>query len=87
VFEMDSNPVDKDEAAARLAGMRRLFGRSLAPRLPLAPGTVLTEAMLVAKKPATGIPAEALAEIVGRRVVRAVPPDRLLCWDDLDVDA
>jgi N-acetylneuraminate synthase len=87
VFEMDSHPVDKNAAAARLAGMRRLFGRSLAPRVPLAPGTVITEAMLVPKKPATGIPAEALAEIVGRRVVREVPADRLLCWDDFDVDA
>jgi N,N'-diacetyllegionaminate synthase len=87
IHTMDSHPVDKDAAAEGLAGMRALFGRSLAPRSPLAPGTTITEAMLVAKKPASGIPVSALAEIVGRRVTRPVPADRLLCWEDLDVDA
>jgi N-acetylneuraminate synthase len=85
VHAMDSHPVDKDAAAERLAGMRTLFGRSLAPREALAAGTVITAAMLVPKKPATGIPVDALLQIVGRRVTRPVPADRLLCWEDLDV--
>lgn len=87
VHAMDCHPVDKDVAAQRLSGMRTLFGRSLAPREALTPGMVLTEAMLTAKKPASGIPVHALAEIIGRRVTRAVPADRLLSWEDLDVDA
>ena len=85
VHAMDAHPVDKDAAAVRLAGMRTLFGRSLAPREALAPGTVLTAAMLVPKKPASGIPIAALQEIVGRRVTRPVPADRLLSWEDIDV--
>lgn len=86
VHVMDAHPVDKDAAADRLAGMRTLFGRSLAPREALAPGTVLTAAMLVPKKPASGIPVSALDTVIGRRIARPVPADRLLCWEDLDVD-
>lgn len=87
VHRMDLNPVDKDAAAERMAGMRTMFGRSLAPRETLAPGTVLTADMLVPKKPASGIPVSALDQVVGRRIVRPVPGDRLLSWEDLDVPA
>jgi N,N'-diacetyllegionaminate synthase len=84
VHRMDANPVDKDTAAERLAGMRTLFGRSLAPREALVPGTVLTAEMLVPKKPASGIPVTALDAVIGRRVLRPVAADRLLTYEDLD---
>ncbi len=82
-----SHPVDKDAAAAELSEMRSMFGRSLAPRTDLPAGTVIDAAMLTAKKPATGIPADALDTIIGRQLVQAVPADRLLRWEDIDVAA
>ncbi|MGI9387749.1 MAG: SAF domain-containing protein [Methyloligellaceae bacterium] len=40
--------------------------------------------MLTAKKPATGIPANDIDKIVGSRLLRAVEPDRVLIWSDID---
>lgn len=81
---LDSHPVDKDAMARELAPMRALFTKSITPALPLPAGTVLVANMLTLKKPGTGIAAEALPEVLGRRLVRDVFPDRLLRWEDLD---
>lgn len=82
--EMDANPVSKDAMAASLNELRDVFGKSIAPARALPAETVLSREMLTFKKPATGIPADALDRVLGRRVVRAVSPDRLLRWEDLD---
>jgi N-acetylneuraminate synthase len=84
LLEIDSHPVDKDAMAERLAPMRALFRRSLAPERPLAAGTLLEADMIVAKKPGTGIPEGELAGLIGRRLRRDVAPDRLLTWQDLE---
>ena len=84
VTKMDAHPVDKDAAAAALAPMRAMFGRSLAPRKLLRAGTTLAAGMLGAKKPSGGIPESDLSRLVGRRLVRDVPPDRLVRWDDIE---
>lgn len=87
VHEMDTHPADKDGVAGDLADMRAMFGRSLAPARDLAAGTVIAPDMLVAKKPATGIPADEAHALVGRTLLRDVPADRLISWEDLRVDA
>jgi N-acetylneuraminate synthase len=84
---MAVHPVDKDAAADDLSEMRSMFGRSLAPRADLPAGTVIDAAMLTAKKPATGIPADALDAIVGRQLAHAVSADRVLTWEDIDASA
>ncbi len=82
--EMDANPVDKDAMAHSLDFMRQIFGRSLAPSRTLSAGTLLAPGMLVSRKPGGGIPTEAIQDIVGRRLVREVVPERILRWDDLE---
>ncbi|MEJ7891554.1 MAG: N-acetylneuraminate synthase family protein [Solirubrobacteraceae bacterium] len=77
-------PVDKDAAAADLAGMRTLFGRSLVAATALAAGHELGEADVLAKKPGDGIPPARLPELVGRRLLRALNADEVLREDDLD---
>ncbi len=84
---MDKNPVDKDEIAARLGDLRNVFGKSLAPIKSLPAGTVLAPGMLVPKKPAGGISVDAEEKVIGRRLARSVTPDRILTWDDLDIDS
>jgi N,N'-diacetyllegionaminate synthase len=81
---MDSHPVDKDEMATSMAAMRATFGKSLAPACVIEAGTVLEAAMLVMKKPGTGLKPSDLAGLVGRRLARTVQPDRLLKWSDLE---
>jgi N,N'-diacetyllegionaminate synthase len=86
VAVMDAHPGDKDGMAEALSDMRAMFGRSLAQNRILRAGTLITEDMLVAKKPATGIPVGDGEAVIGRTLVRDVPPDRLIAWDDLGVD-
>jgi len=86
VAEMDAHPASKDHVAEELSDMRAMFGRSLAPKRNLPAGTMITEDMLVAKKPATGIPISETHAVVGRRLARDVASDRLIAWDDLHAD-
>jgi len=81
-----ANPVDKDAAATTMGGLRALFTRSVVARLALPAGHVLTDADLVTKKPGTGIPAEQLGTLVGRRLARPVESDQLLAVEDLAVE-
>lgn len=83
VATMDANPVDKDEMAERLQGLREVFGRSLAPVSPIPAGAALRPEMLTQKKPGGGIPPEAMHKVAGRRLARDVTPDRVLRWSDL----
>ncbi len=80
-----AHPVDKDGVARELAPMRQLFMKSIVARRPLAAGTVLAQGDLAAKKPGTGIPADQLASLLGRRLVRDVAADALLSGDDFEV--
>jgi N,N'-diacetyllegionaminate synthase len=81
-----SNPVDKDATATRMGPLRALFTRSVVARNDLPAGRVLTDGDLVAKKPGTGIPAQQLGMLVGRRLARAVEADQLLAAEDLAVE-
>jgi len=84
VVAMRDAPVIKDAMAAELEAMRAIFTRSLAPRHNLASGTVLRTDMLTSKKPGTGIPADALHDVVGRRLRNPVDADRVIKWSDLE---
>ena len=81
---MDRHPVDNDAMAERLAPMRALFTRSVAPAQSLSRGTTITAEMLTAKKPGTGIPVGDLRSLVGRRLARDVTAERLLRPEDLE---
>ncbi len=81
---MARSPVDKDAMAGRLEEMRRLFTKSAAPNRPLAAGSIVTEEMLVPRKPGTGIPFGERHKVVGRPLRRDVTPERVLKWSDFD---
>lgn len=82
--EIDSHPVNKDAMSVRLQEVRQVFNKSVALRASQTQGTVLTDDMLTAKKPATGIPVSQSGECVGRRLKHDVPNDRVLTWDDIE---
>lgn len=73
-----ANPVDKDVLANELTSVRALFTKSVVARIDLPAGTVLELPHLTVKKPGTGIPAERLAGLVGKVLVRDVCADELL---------
>ena len=81
---MRANPVDKEVISDNVGSLRKIFTKSVVATAALEPGTVLSESHLTTKKPGSGIPANALGELIGRRLTRAVVPDQLLSYDDLE---
>lgn len=81
--EMKQHPVDKGDVADRLEGMRDIFSKSLAPARDLKAGEVITSGLLKPKKPGTGIPEGELGNVLGRKLLRDVPANRLLRFEDL----
>ncbi|HLD17193.1 MAG TPA: N-acetylneuraminate synthase family protein [Coxiellaceae bacterium] len=81
---LQTHPVSKDLLAEELKKTKQLFAKSYAPITALIEGTVLTESLLVLKKPGTGFTPIDLDKLVGRRLKRAVSPARLLVEEDLE---
>ena len=81
---MRANPVDKEIIPEHIGSLRKIFTKSVVVTVRLEPGTVLERTHLAAKKPGSGIPANALGDVVGRRLARAVVPDQLLSYEDLE---
>lgn len=79
---MAAHPVDKDHASEELQGMRRLFTKSIVAEADLPAGTVLNEWHLGLRKPGTGLPAELMDRLIGRRLVRAVVRGQFLAEED-----
>lgn len=75
---------DKDVLAQETAPLRDLFTKSVTCRVDVPSGTTLTAEHLTVKKPGTGIPAHRLADVVGRRLRRAVAADELILEEDLE---
>jgi len=84
IEKMKANPLDKDAAASEMAPMRRLFTKSVVAGVDLPAGTVLEMHHLKLKKPGTGIPAEQITGVVGRRLCRDIRADQLISNNDFE---
>jgi N,N'-diacetyllegionaminate synthase len=83
IERMRANTIDKDEMAAHMKPLRELFTKSIVVEMDIAEGEKLTSECLALKKPGTGIPAEKLSSIIGRRVRRAISAGEMLSESDL----
>ena len=79
---MAANPVDKDHACQELQTVRNLFTKSIVAEADLPAGTVLNDWHLGLRKPGTGLPAEQLVHVVGRRLLRSVTRGQFLAEED-----
>jgi N-acetylneuraminate synthase len=84
VDAMLTNPVEKDQIVAEFTPLRETFFKSVVARHDLTEGTVLTGAHLDTRKPGTGIPANRLQSLIGRRLRRAVSANQLLSEEDFE---
>lgn len=82
-----ANPVDKTVVPDAIRELRGMFMKSVVAADDLAAGTVLERGHLAAKKPGTGIPANDLPRLIGRRLARDVARNALLAEDDLEASA
>lgn len=81
---MRCRPVDKSESRPEAAGLRDIFMKSIVARSNLPAGLVLDRHHLALKKPADGLSADRLPELLGRRLRRALPIDAPLSLEDLE---
>jgi N-acetylneuraminate synthase len=83
IEKMMANPVDKDAIAQEMEPLRQLFFKSVVASQDLPEGTILGPEHLAIKKPGTGIPAERMESMFGKRLRRDVGRDELLREEDL----
>ena len=86
IEKVNANAMDKDTMATELKGVRDLFTKSVVARVDLPANTVLKAGHLTVKKPGTGIPANRLPELVGRRLCCDVTANQLLSEGMLEVE-
>jgi N,N'-diacetyllegionaminate synthase len=84
IERMHASPVDKEASARDTEPLRRLFTRSVVARRTLPRGAVLERADLALKKPGTGLPADRMGDLIGKKLVRAVEQDQVLTTDDVE---
>ncbi|MGH9691503.1 MAG: N-acetylneuraminate synthase family protein [Candidatus Acidiferrales bacterium] len=87
IEKMRMNGVNKDAMAGEMSTVRELFTKSLVMQLDLPEGAILTRDCLAARKPGTGIPADRLQSMIGRRLRRSVAAGEMLRESDLIEEA
>jgi N-acetylneuraminate synthase len=60
--------------------------RSIVLKQAVRAGDTLTENHLIMKRPGTGIPPTEIEKIIGAKAVRDLEEDRILEWEDLNID-
>lgn len=83
IERMMSSSVDKDAIADELDPLRRVMTKSVVARIDLPAGTLLERDHLSVKKPGTGIPADRLNDLLGKRLLHPVVRDQLLLETDI----
>jgi len=63
-----SSPVEKNQKASTLLGMKLTFEKSIVSREDLTKGNILDMNMVTMKKPGDGLPASKLDEVIGKRL-------------------
>jgi N-acetylneuraminate synthase len=78
IEKMRHSSIDKDAAAVEMKPLRALFTKSLFATIDLPEGAVLKSENLSAKKPGTGILADQLPSVVGRRLRKPLVAGEML---------
>ncbi len=81
---MIGNPIKKGNWSNEQEEMRKLFGRSIALSRHMNSGEIISSEDIIFKKPASGITAEKVGKVLGRKLVVNKSPERLLTWDDFE---
>jgi len=84
IEQMLANPFAKDSLNEELSSLRDMFTKSLVFRVTLPSGTVLREEHLTAKKPGTGIPANQIGDLIGKRLTHDVERNQLIHFGDIE---
>ncbi len=80
---MKASPVEKNDMAATMEPLRKLFNKSVVLAQDLDEGTIIEEKHLGYKKPGIGIPASRYKDILGRKLNKSLTYNYFLSEEDL----
>jgi N-acetylneuraminate synthase len=83
ITKMKNNPVDKNLLSRELSRNSKIFAKSVCAKIPIQKGAVITEEMIVLKKPANGVPANEVDRVIGKTVKRDFEADEFITYSDL----
>jgi len=83
IERMVASPVDKEAIADELEPLRNVFTKSVVAKNDIAAGTILEPHHLRMKKPGTGLSAEHVSALLGRKLSRSLKADDAICFEDL----
>ena len=70
--------------SANLVRLRKIFMKSLYSAKPILKGETLTDQCIIPKKPGTGIPANQIKNIVGKKAKINIETNTMLRLEDLE---
>lgn len=75
---------DEKEANEDEQELQKLFRESVVAIHNIPSGSTITQEMVWVKRPGFGIPANQMAEVIGKKSKRDIPVNTMLSWDDID---
>jgi N-acetylneuraminate synthase len=79
-----SHPVDKSCPDSEAAPLRQIFMKSLYTAVAMKAGETITADNITTKKPGTGIPANRINQILGRKTIKDIEINSMIQLEDLE---
>lgn len=79
-----NNPVDKSSADAEAAPLRDIFMKSFYTTIPIKKGQIVNAEMITTKKPGTGIPANKINQVLGKKTRIDIEANVMIQLEDLE---
>lgn len=78
------NPIDKNAIAEDMTELKNIFGKSVVAACELPKGKTIEFEDLSLRKPGTGIPAQKMKTLIGRRLTRSITRSEMFTEDDFE---
>tara|TARA_R110002049_G_scaffold13509_2_gene58419 strand:- start:65172 stop:66218 length:1047 start_codon:yes stop_codon:yes gene_type:complete len=79
-----NHPVDKSVPDSEAAPLRQIFMKSVYTTMPINAGEVLTADKITTKKPGTGIPANKIHQVLGKKLKADIEANSMIHLEDLE---
>ena len=79
-----SHPVDKSTPDSEAAPLRKIFMKSLYSTTAMNAGDIITADKVTVKKPGTGIPANKITDVIGKRLLKNIEANSIFQLEDLE---
>ena len=81
---VSSHPVDKSLPDSEAAPLRQIFMKSLYTTVSIKAGDIITADKITTKKPGTGIPANRITQVLGKKTNTDLEKNSMIQLEDLE---